>query len=231
MANMETRINQFLLTNEIDDSVKDSLIDLVNGCFADYVSHMSSEWMSAAAPATKKATAKTAVKKADKTEDPSECESEQELNLRCTTAVLDEYCRTHKLRVGGEGGKANRVARVWRHMQGTTIDDDFSPRSKAKKTPAKKEQHRCVCLTAKKAPCGSAATNLKEDHWFCYKHIDVADEWLAALCEIEEPKEETGMVTPKPSPKGVKKTVSKKPSANIKKKVVEPEEELESDEE
>ena len=213
---METRINQFLFTNEIDESKKDALVDLINSCFADYVSYMSSEWISA--PAAKKTTAKAVVKKVEKTEDPSECESEQELNLRCTTSVLDDYCRTHKLRIGGEGGKTNRVSRVWRHMQGVSDEDDFSPRSKPKKVPAKKEAHKCSCLTAKGAPCGSAATNLKEDHWFCYKHIDNADEFLAALDE-EEP------VVVKPSPKAV----SKRPSVGIKKKVVE--EELESDEE
>ena len=130
MANMEIRINEFLSTNEIDENVKDSLVDLINSCFADYVTHMSTEWLSAAVPVAKKAPAKT-VKKAEKCDDPTECESEAELNLRCTSAILDGYCRTHKLRVGGEGGKATRVARVWRHIQGTSDEDDFSPRGKA----------------------------------------------------------------------------------------------------
>jgi len=215
MASMDSRINEFLQTHEIDESVKDSLVDLINNCFANYVSHMSAEWISSSV--AKKVSTKS-VKKADKTEDPTECESEDELNLRCTTVILDNYCRTHKLRIGGEGGKAARVGRVWRHMQGVSDENDFSPRNKPKATPAKKESHKCVCLTAKKLPCGSAATNLKEGHWFCYKHIDGADEWLSEKCEEIES-----------SPKPVAKPVSKKPSASIKKKIVE--QELESDDE
>jgi len=226
MANMEVLINKFLADNELDESVKDSLIDLVNNCFTTYVTHMSAQWIVAATPATKKAAA-TKKTKVEKCEDPTECESDTELNERCTTAVLDDYCRTHKLRIGGEGGKAARVARVWRHIQGASDEDDFSPRSKPKKAPAKKEPHKCSCKTAKGAPCGCAATNERQGHWFCHKHIDQADDFFASQDDVDE------LTTPKPSPKAAApaKPVSKKPSANIKKKVVEPEPELEEDDE
>jgi len=193
MANMELLINNFLITNEIDESAKDSLVDLINGCFTSYVTHMSSEWSTI--PAKKPSTKVS--KKTDKTEDPTECKSEEELTLRCTSTVLDGYCRTHKLRIGGEGGKATRVGRVWRHMSGKNDENDTSPRSKAKATPAKKEPHRCVCLTSKNLPCGSAATNENGGHWFCYKHIDTADEWLSCFNKIEN----------KPSPAKNKKKV------------------------
>ena len=226
MANMETLINEFIAEHEMDESAKDSLIDLVNKCFTSYVTHMSSEWLVAAAPVTKKA-AGTKKPKAEKCEDPTECGTEQELNERCTTAVLDDYCRTHKLRIGGEGGKAARVARVWRHIQGASDEDDFSPRNKPKKVPAKKEPHKCSCKTAKGAPCGCAATNERQGHWFCHKHIDQADDFFAAQNEEEEEPE-----TPKPSPKPVvAKPVSKKPSASIKKKVAVFEPELEEEDE
>ena len=218
MANMEIEITQFLTANELDAGLKEATIDLVNKCFAIYIGHMSSEWLTAPVQVpSKKVIAKS---KVEKTGDPTECDSETDINLRCTTAVLDEYCRIHKLRIGGEGGKAARVSRVWRHMHGESDEDDFSPRNKPKKTPAKKDPKKCSCLTAKGAPCAAAATNERDDHWFCYKHIEQADEFLAYLCE------EVQQGTPPQSPvkKAVVKPVVKRPSAVIKKaKAPEPE--------
>jgi hypothetical protein len=229
MANMEILINEFIAAHELDESAKDAVIDLVNSCFTAYVTHMSAQWITSAAPVTKKAAAAAATKKpkVEKCEDPTECETEAELNERCTTAVLDDYCRTHKLRIGGEGGKASRVARVWRHIQGASDEDDYSPRSKPKKAPVKKEPHKCSCKTIKGAPCGCAATNERQGHWFCHKHIDQADDFFASLEAEEEPEP----VTPKPSPKAAApaKPVSKKPSANIKKAVAAFEPELEEE--
>jgi hypothetical protein len=218
MANMEIEITQFLAANELDAGLKEATIDLVNKCFTIYITHMSSQWLTAAPPAAPK----KAVSKVEKSEDPTECESETKLNMRCTTAVLDEYCRTHKLRIGGEGGKAARVSRVWRHMQGESDADDFSPRNKPKNTPAKKEPKKCSCKTAKGAPCAAAATNERDGHWFCYKHIDQADDFIAVLGA--EDQQETPVSSP------AKKPVVKRPSAAIKKaKAPEPEEELEEE--
>ena len=219
---MQIDIDQFIAAHELDASAKEELIDLVNKCFTKYVTHMSSDWLQAEVPIlAKKGTAKKGTSKAEKLESVDDAESlEQLISTACTTALLSEYCRENGLRIGGN--KKDAAGRVWRHKTGETTDDDISPRSKPKKVVAKKEVHQCFACNAKGQPCGLAADNLHESEWFCFRHIDTAD-------EIIEAKN-----TPPPVPKAKaspKAAVSKKPAASLKKKApFTLEEELEEEE-
>ena len=226
MANMQTYIEKFIAEHDLDEGITDPLIELVNKCFTDYVSHMSAEWLTAEIPTAKKTTKKAAATKAAKLEDASEAESLEELKRNCTSIVLNNYCREHKLRIGGN--KDDIAERVWRHLQGEQTDDDISPRSKPKKVVAKKEQHQCFACNAKGQPCGVGATNEHEGEWFCFRHINDADDIIAAKAEAAKPKESK----PKASPKAAKSSaaVSKRPGAFKKKAVVEEPEELEEEE-
>jgi hypothetical protein len=214
---MQIDIDAFVSKHKLDDSSKEELIDLVNGCFTKYIQHMSSDWLSSDAPvpAKKAATTKKAVSKVEKLENASEAESiEQLISTACNTALLNDYCRENGLRIGGK--KAEVAGRVWRHLQGESEDDDVSPRSKPKKTPKKKESHQCFACNAKGQPCGLAADNQHEGEWFCFRHIDSADEII----------EKKNAPPPAPKPKASPKVVSKKPAASLKKKA-EPQLELE----
>ena len=76
--------------------------------------------------------------------------------------------------------------RVWRHLQGESADNDASPRSKAKKIPAKKEPHACFACNAKGAPCGIAATEQFSEEWFCFRHIDEAQDIINKKAALEK---------------------------------------------
>jgi hypothetical protein len=222
MANMQIRIDEFIATNELDESVTDSLIDLINGCFSDYVSHMSKEWLTAKVPATK--TTKKAGK-AEKLETAADAESLEQLKSNAVTSViLNDYCRENGLRIGGT--KKEIAERVWRHLQGEHTDDDISPRSKPKKVPVKKEQHASFACNAKGQPCGNAGTEQFSGEWFCFRHIDNAEDIIE--------KKNAPPPSPKTSPKASTSTkaVSKRPNVGgMKKKapVQSDEEELEED--
>ena len=170
---MQTRINEFIATNSLDESVSESLIELVNGCFSDYVSHMSKEWVKDSVPT--KPSKKAAATKSEKLESVADAESMEQLkSASCTSAMLNDYCRENKLRIGGS--KNDVASRVWRHLHDEQTDDDVSPRSKPKKVVAKKEKHQCFSCNAKGQPCGIAADNEFEGEWFCYRHIDNAED-------------------------------------------------------
>ena len=223
MANMQIRINEFIATNNLDESVTDSLIELVNGCFSDYVSHMSKEWLTADVSA--KPAKKVAAGKGQKLLTASDAESLEQLkSTACTSVTLNDYCRENGLRIGGT--KKEIAERVWRHLQGEQNDDDVSPRSKPKKVPAKKEKHQCFACNAKGQPCGISADNEFEGEWFCYKHIDNAEDIIekrvVELSESTTKASTTKASTSKPS--------SRKPSAGIKKAKAPVEEELSEEE-
>ena len=223
---MQTYIEKFIAEHDLDEGITDPLIELVNKCFTDYVSHMSAEWLTAELP-TKKATKKAAAStKAEKLEDASEAESLDELKRNCTSIVLNNYCRDNKLRIGGN--KQDIAERVWRHLNGEQTDDDVSPRAKPKKVVAKKVQHQCFACNAKGQPCGVGATNEHEGEWFCFRHIDNADEIIEAKAAAAKPKVTKPKATsPKASTSAA--AVSKRPGAFKKKVVVEEPEELEEE--
>ena len=208
MASMQIDIDQFIAIHELDDSAKEELIDLVNHCFTKYVTHMSAVWLQAEASApVKKTITKKGTAKADKIESIDDAESlEQLVSTACTTTILSDYCRENGLRIGGN--KKDAAARVWRHKTGETLDDDISPRSKPKKVVAKKEVHQCFACNAKGQPCGLAADNQHDSEWFCFRHIDTADEIIEAK----------NAPPPAPKAKASPKAVSKKPAASLKKK-------------
>ena len=215
---MQNDIENFAAKYKLNDSSKEELIDLVNVCFTTYVKHMSAVWLNVDAPVQVKK--EKAVVKTEKLENASDAESlEQLVSTTCTTTILNDYCRKNGLRIGGK--KSEIASRVWRHIQGEAEDDDISPRSKPKKVPAKKESHQCFACNAKGQPCGLAADNEHEGEWFCFRHIDSAD-------EIIEKKNIS--VAPSKAAKASPKKVSKKPSASLKKKTTEHELEEEDDE-
>jgi hypothetical protein len=145
-----------------------------------------------------KITVSVKVQKIEKLESAADAVSLDELTSgACNLAMLADYCREHGLRVSGP--KTDAAARVWRHICGESEEDDTSPRNRAKKEPVKKEKHDCFACNTKNKPCGLPATQQFEGEWFCYKHIDTAEE----------------IINPLPKPK-----VVKRPSAAIKKAVV-----------
>ena len=178
MANMDSRLNQFISENGLDEEIKDSLIELVNGCFADYVSHMSKEWSST--PVSTKSPPK---EKKVKLEDPTEAEKIEDLR-KCTSIILNEYCKTHELKIGGD--KKDIMGRVWRHLQGETSDDDTGRKAKAKKVVVVKVPHACFAHNAKGAPCGIVATDQFSSEWFCCRHIDSAEEILSKKVKLKK---------------------------------------------
>jgi hypothetical protein len=201
MATTDNRIDAFITENGLDENIKDALIELVNGCFADYVGRMSKDWLAAAVSNKSTSVSKT---KKDKLDDPTAAETFEDLR-NCTTVILNEYCKNNGLKVGGN--KKELSGRVWRHIQGDSSDDDVSPRSKPKKEKAPKEKHTCFACNAKGSPCGIAATEEYSGHWFCFHHIDNAEELVAAKNPVEsEPESETES-EPEPEPK----KASKKP--------------------
>jgi len=175
---------------------------------------MSAQWLGTDAPVAKKTGTKKTASKVEKLENAADAESlEQLISPACNTALLNDYCRENGLRIGGK--KAEVAGRIWRHLQGETTDEDVSPRSKPKKVPVKKVSHQCFACNAKGQPCGLAADNEHEGEWFCFRHIDSADEII----------EKKNAPHPAPKAKASPKSVSKKPAASLKKKA-EPEPEL-----
>jgi len=206
-------IDAFIAKYKLDDSAKEDVIELVNKCFSKYISEMSSDWLQSETP-IKNIPAKKLAVKSEKLENAADAESlEQLLSTACTTTILNDYCRENGLRIGGV--KKEAAARVWRHLQGEVEDDDISPRSKPKKVPVKRETHACFACNAKGQPCGLAADNQHEGEWFCFRHIDSADEIIEKKnAAVSPPVKEK--VSPKP-------LLSKKPSAFLKKKIHESE--------
>ena len=226
MANMENRIDSFIAENGLDENTKDAVIELVNGCFSDYVGHMAKEWL--ANPVANKTKSSTSMKsKKDKLDDPTQADDLESL-MNCTTATLNEYCKNHGLKSGGN--KTEISGRVWRHLQGDSLDDDMSSKTKtkdssvtknSKDSKAKKEIHTCFACNSKGAPCGINATEEYNGHWFCFHHIDNAEELLDSKkdsgsdSESKAPKAAKTPKTPKTSK--TPKTPSKKKGGKSKK--------------
>ena len=183
MATTVNRVDAFITENGLDENIKDALIELVNGCFSDYVGHMSKEWIAAAVSNKSTSVSKT---KKDKLEDPTAAETIEDLR-NCTTIVLNEYCKNNGLKVGGN--KKEIMNRVWRHLQGDSSDEDISSRSKPKAPKTPKEKHSCFACNAKGKPCGISATEEYNGVWFCFNHIDNAEELVAAKKPVESEQE------------------------------------------
>jgi hypothetical protein len=176
--------------------------------------------------------------KKDKLDDPTQADDLESL-MNCTTATLNEYCKNHGLKSGGN--KTEISGRVWRHLQGDSLDDDMSSKTKtkdssvtknSKDSKAKKEIHTCFACNSKGAPCGINATEEYNGHWFCFHHIDNAEELLATKKESGSDSESKTIKAPK-ALKTTKtpKTSSKKKGGGKSKKSSESESEHEQEEE
>ena len=185
MATTVNRVDAFITENGLDENIKDALIELVNGCFSDYVGHMSKDWLATAVSNKKDSVLKA---KKDKLDDPNEATCVEDLR-KCTVEVLNAFCKNSDLKVGGN--KHDIMERVWRHIQGDSSDDDLSRAAKPKKEKLKKETHSCFACNAKGAPCGIAATEEYSGHWFCFHHIDNAEELVAAKKPVVESEPES----------------------------------------
>ena len=173
MANMETMIEKFISDNELNIEMKDPIVDLINGCFTDYVCHMASEWLTTPVSNKKESSSSSGTKsKKDKLENPSEATCMEDLK-NCTSVILNEFCKENKLKIGGN--KKNIMERVWRHIQGEGSDEDKGRGNKSKKEKAKKESHACFACNAKGVPCGLVANEEFKGNWFCFRHIDDAE--------------------------------------------------------
>ena len=212
MANMENRIDSFIAENGLDENAKDAVIELVNGCFTDYISHMAVEWLKN--PVDNKSKKSITKSKKAKLEDPTVAQSIDDL-MNCTTAILTEYCKNNKLKVGGT--KTDLSGRVWRHIQGESSDEDTKNTKKASKdskdSKSKKEIHSCFACNSKGAPCGLSATEEYSGNWFCFHHIDNAEELISAKKQIESDSEPTTKTT-----KSTKTSKSKKSTKSKKSK-------------
>jgi hypothetical protein len=207
---METIIDNFIINNDLDEDIKDNLIELVNGCFTKYVGHMSKEWLTEKISNTVTTGSKA---KKEKMEDPTEAETRDDLR-KCTAITLNSFCKENGLKIGGN--KSDIMDRVWRYIQGQNSDEDKGRASKPKKETAKKESHQCYACNSAGNPCGVAANEQYEDYWFCFRHIDHAPTFIIPKAEIKELKEEEERV------KTEVKNMSKKPVNKKKGKSVDP---------
>jgi hypothetical protein len=221
MASIENTIDNFISENELDPEIKESLSMLVNQCIEGLFKHFYSEPIQSTLATSMTKSVK--VSKADKVEDPTTVQSMEELR-NCTIACLNEYCKNHGLKIGGN--KPIVMTRVWRHIQGEVSDEDKSPKNKPKKIKAVNEKHTCSGVNAKGEPCAVAGTEEHDGCWYCWRHITSVSSQPAS--KVEE------KVTPPPAPKAEKKP---KASGKVKKIVekieqpVESDSQLESDEE
>lgn len=182
MSSITQRIEKFIADHEIEVSA-DDLEKLVKGCIRDLFEHVKDV-----------PTPTTALKeKSEKLDNPDDAQERDDLR-NCTKEVLNAYCKENGLRVGGT--KKEVMDRVWRHTQGTSSDEDISPRSEKMKELKKKTvrvKHECCGVTAKGTSCGIVA---EEDpiggKWYCWKHAKtaVAEQKKKASSSEEESEDE-----------------------------------------
>jgi len=189
MTSIETIIDSFIAEHELVDEIKEPIIDLINQCMNGICRQLLSEKIPEATGAVVTKSKSQKVLKADKIEDPSTVESREELH-NCTTGILNQFCKDSGLKVGGN--KAVIMDRVWRHLQGTSSDEDKSSRSKTKVSKKVTEKHACCGFNSKGAPCGLAANEQSGEKWFCFRHIVDVSETLKSKAESKvEPKVES----------------------------------------
>jgi len=166
MANLSEIVSNFITEHDIHKENFDvDLMNLVNKVFEAFIKINLGTKIPENEP---KAPKTQKVLKADKIEDPASAESREQLN-NCTTGVLNEFCKSNNLKVGGN--KTQIMDRVWRFMQGESSDDDMSSRNKPKKEKKKSESHPCSGCNAKGNPCAVAGNEPYDGHWFCWRHI------------------------------------------------------------
>jgi hypothetical protein len=221
MASIDTIVDSFIAENELDSEIKPALQGLVNKCFEGVFKHIYSVPIPNTDGTSKTKTQK--VLKADKIEDPTDCETREQLH-NCTTKTLNDFCKKQNLKVGGN--KTEAIDRVWRHLQGTGSEEDKSSRNKPKASKKVPEKHQCSGCNAKGEKCAVVGTECfpDTDHWFCWRHIVDAEEFITKLEDPSQPKpKERAPKAPK-KPKDEKTETKKSKKASKK-----PEPELEAD--
>lgn len=218
------RITAFIAKFDLTDTdeLRDDIMEFVTGCWGDHFKFIAKEPI----PENNKPKG-SKIAKADKIEDPSECKERDDLR-NCTAGTLNEYCKKHSLRIGGN--KKEVMDRVWRFLQGVNSDDDMSPRNKPKKEKKNSEKHDCCGCTSKGTPCAVQATVQVDDHWFCWRHEETAKEIIAATGKqvpVPSKKAEPVKVEKKKAEKKAEAENSEKKASKKGKKVPEPEPEPE----
>jgi len=176
MSSIESRIDEFIAFHEIDPEMKDDISELITGCMSDLFKQVFSQ------PVPESATKAKKVLKAEKVEDPATCETLEDLR-NCTTGVLNQFCKGHNLKVGGN--KKELMDRVWRHLQGESSDQDSVKKPKAEKVVP--EKNVCSGNNIAGAPCGVPGTEEFEGYHFCWRHITDANKFLALKQVASEP--------------------------------------------
>lgn len=175
MSTLELIITTFITEHELDEAIQEPLIDLVNKCMEGLFKHVYSEEIPDWAGKVSTGGKTQKVLKADKIEDPTLCEKQEDLR-NCTTGVLNQFCKDNLLKIGGN--KKELMDRVWRHLQGTSSEDDKSKRNAPKKEKKTAEKHLCSGFNIKGEECGVAGTEESGGHHFCWRHITSADEFI-----------------------------------------------------
>jgi hypothetical protein len=227
MASIESRIDAFIAKHNLDSTeIKDPICALITDAMGDLFKHVFNQ----AVPDSGTTKAKK-VLKAEKIEDPSSVENQEDLR-NCTTGVLNQFCKDHGLKVGGN--KKEIMDRVWRHIQGESSDEDKSSRGKAKTEKKTAEKFACSGCNIAGTPCGSSGTEAHGEYHFCWRHATDADKFIAAMKPKTVVSESVAKTEPKASKTkgGAAADAKAAPATKGKKgKKPEPEPEPESEEE
>jgi hypothetical protein len=196
MSSIQSMITAFSSEHDLSEAAQAQLIELVNNCFHGYVSHMVKEVLSTPLPGAKEKSIKSS--KTESLDNPADAAEFDDLR-KCKSTVLDDFCKEKLLRVGGT--KKEKMDRVWRFLQGTSTEEDRSPR-KTKKVAVKKEAHVCSGCSKKNKPCGIAATEEYEGCWYCWHHVILAKATVptGAVASASQP----AVVKPAKTPKVAK---------------------------
>ena len=160
MEAVQTRIEKFVSQHELDSDMVDEITKLFKKSIGDLFNHVMD--------IPHEEISKTKAPKAEKLETPTTAKNRDDLR-NCTKEVMNEYCKTNGLRVGGT--KKEVMDRVWRHIEGESSDDDISPRGKAKKEKKVVEKHECSCKNAKGSMCQITAEEEVKGKWYCSRHV------------------------------------------------------------
>ena len=165
---MESRINDFLELHDLTDKISvDEICEVFNSCASDFFKIFM-------AKIPDESTAETI----------ELAKSRDDLN-KCNTKVLDQYIKDNSLKMSGN--KKDKMDRIWRHLQGSSLDSDTSIVSKSSKDKkSKKNNNICCATTAKKTPCTTSGTEEYQGHWFCWRHVDTKDEIIKKMSKIED---------------------------------------------
>jgi hypothetical protein len=153
---MDQIINNIITEHNIDiPDFDNELMNLVNKLFEAFIKIN----LNTAIPDSEPKAKTQKVLKENRIEDPASVKSKDDLN-NCTVGVLDEFCKKHELKVGGV--KTERIDRVWRFLEGKSIDEDLK-NNKTKKEKKNANEHKCEGVNVKGTACAIAGTQKARD--------------------------------------------------------------------